>query len=86
MGEDGLPEIDMGRARAVQMDRIRTLRNHKLAVLDVAYMRAIESGDDAQIREIINQKATLRDIPETFNLEGASTPSELANNWPPELR
>ena len=85
MDTDGSPKIDMPKARIVHMDHIREARNVEIAKLDVPYMRAVEAADTEDQTNISNQKQTLRDIPETFDLEGYTTPATLKDAWPEEL-
>ena len=85
MDTDGRPKVDMPKARVVHMDHIREARNVELEKLDVPYMRAVEAADTDEQTNISNQKQTLRDIPETFDLEGCTTPESLKDAWPDEL-
>jgi hypothetical protein len=77
--------VDMARARAIHMDRIRRVRDVELANLDVSYMKAQERGDQAAMTQIAAQKQALRDIPQTFDLNAARTPDELKALWPKDL-
>ena len=77
--------VNMDKARAIQMDHIRNLRDAALFSLDVEYMRADERGDIRRKQEIASRKQMLRDIPETFDMGVATTPEELKNLWPKEL-
>ncbi len=78
-------EVDMPKARAIHMDKIRVVRNKELERLDKPFMIALEDGDDIAKSEIGAQKKSLRDIPQTFDLTVASTPDELKVLWPNEL-
>lgn len=79
-------KCDMAKARGIQMDRIRYVRNQKLAELDLEYMQADERGDTATKTNIARQKQVLRDIPQTFDLTTPNdTPEELKAMWPAEL-
>ena len=83
---DGAIEVDMPNARGEHMNTIRKARNKKLAELDVDYMRAVESGDTDAQDTIKTNKQTLRDIPQTFDLNTDNdTPEELLEKWPSEL-
>ena len=87
--EDVTPEkvidINMGGAQTIHMDAIRRARKPKLAALDLQYMRAQETGDTATMTAVVAEKQTLRDLPATFDLSGASTPDQLAALWPTAL-
>ena len=78
-------QVNMPKARVIHMDRIRAARDAELAQLDVAFMRELESGDVVEQERIIALKQALRNIPDTFDLSGADTPSSLNALWPPEL-
>ena len=86
MDTDGRPKVNIAKARIVQMDIIRKVRNAELEKLDVPYMRAVEAADLEEQEKISTQKQTLRDIPETFNLETFTTPSTLRDAYPEELK
>lgn len=77
--------VDMPAARDIHMGRIREKRNAKLARLDVETVQAVGKGDNAKRDLVESQKQTLRDLPQTFDLSGATTPDELAALWPAEL-
>lgn len=67
--------VDMAEAKNIQKDSLRAERKPRLEALDVAYMKALESGSGADA--IATQKATLRDITADSRIAGASTPDEL---------
>jgi hypothetical protein len=85
MDTDGRPKIDMPKARVVHRDHIREVRNVELEKLDVPYMRAVEAADTDEQTNISNQKQILRDLPQTFDLDGYTTPATLKDAWPDEL-
>ncbi len=74
---DNTVKVNMAKARTIHSDSLRTHRNKKIAALDVAYMRALESGDSATMLKIAAQKQALRDIPAHPAIEAAQTPQEL---------
>jgi len=86
MDTDGRPKVNIVKARVVQMDRIRKVRDAELEKLDVPYMRAMEAADTEEQEKISAQKQTLRDIPETFDLETFTTPTTLKDAYPDELK
>lgn len=81
----GVVGVNMPRARIMQMDRIRGRRAIKFVELDNAHRTADDDNDGQLKAQIAQERKVLRDIPETFDLEVATTPEELANLWPPEL-
>jgi hypothetical protein len=54
--------INIDKAKAITLDRLRAERAPKLAALDVAFMRAVEQGDTAAQASIAAQKQALRDV------------------------
>lgn len=78
--------VNMPKARVIHMDRIRILRNKKLKDLDVDYIMALETSDQANMSEIAALKKILRDIPQAFDLSVAKTPEELKTLMPEELK
>jgi len=86
MDTDGLPKVNMAKARGVHMDCIRECRNEELVKKDLESLRAIEAGDTDAQSTIATEKQTLRDIPQTFDLTTDNdTPEELKAKWPTEL-
>ncbi len=75
--------VNMSKARGIQMDRIREVRNKELAKKDVEYMKALEA-DDGSAKTIAAEKQALRDIPQTFDLT-TDTPEQLKEKWPEGL-
>ena len=76
-------KINMEKARGIQMDKIREVRNKELAKKDIEFMKALEA-DDGSAAAIATEKQTLRDIPQTFDLT-TDTPEELKEKWPEGL-
>ena len=70
--------VNMDKAREIKKDMIRAERAPMLEALDVAYMRAVESGDTTQQAQIAAEKQTLRDATDDPAIAAASTPEELA--------
>lgn len=72
--------IDMTKARDIQRDRMRAARAPKLASLDIAFQRALETGADTS--DIVAQKQALRDVTSDPAIEAAETPEALKAVWP----
>ena len=75
--------INMPKARGIQMDKIREVRNKELVKKDIEFMKALEA-DDGSSTAIAVEKQTLRDIPQTFDLT-TDIPEELKEKWPEGL-
>jgi len=76
--------INMAKARGIQMDKIREVRNKELANLDIPFMKALEDEDTDVQATIKVKKQVLRDIPQTFDLT-TDTPEQLKELWPEGL-
>lgn len=79
-------DIDMVKARAIHRKKLRAMRDPLLASLDVEYMRADEAGDQDKKRAIAGKKQALRDVTSYAAIDAASTPEELKDAIPPELK
>ena len=78
--------VDMTKARAIHMDKIRRVRNEELVKEDIMFMRAVEAGDTSAQSAVATKKQTLWDIPATFDITtGVTTPELLKGRWPTEL-
>ena len=56
----GVVTVNMDKAKALTKDRLRAERAPLLAAQDVAYMRALEAGQDTSA--IVTEKQRLRDV------------------------
>ena len=78
--------VNMAKARTIHMNNIRVVRNRELAAKDITFMRAVEDADPDAQTTIKNEKQTLRDIPQTFDITtGVDTPEQLKAKWPAGL-
>ncbi len=78
--------VNMDMARAIHIDVLRADRNQKLEKLDVEYMKALESKDEAKQAEIQALKQKLRNMPQDAAFNLAATPDELKNTIPEYLK
>ncbi|MBL6910388.1 MAG: hypothetical protein ISR34_08200 [Pirellulales bacterium] len=69
--------VDMDKARLQVQEMIRVEREPAFQKLDVAYMRASEAKDEAEMQAIAELKQILRDLPSDPRIEAAKTPEEL---------
>ncbi|XHR29911.1 MAG: hypothetical protein ACFUZC_05020 [Chthoniobacteraceae bacterium] len=72
--------FDAAAAGEIQRNRWRTARKPLLAALDVAWMKALESGDTATQTSVTAQKTALRNVTAT-EISG-TTPAEIKAAWP----
>lgn len=70
-------KVNMTKAREIKKDQIRADRKPMLEALDVAFMRAVELGDNAQQASIAAEKQALRDATNDPAIAAAETPEEL---------
>jgi len=69
--------INMTKAKDIAKNNLRTERAPVLASLDVAFMRAVESGNTSLQTAIAGQKQELRDITSHTSITGASNIDSL---------
>jgi hypothetical protein len=77
--------INMSKAREIHRDRLRRMRAPKLAELDVAFIRAMETSDTARLAEISKQKRALRDVTADPRIDAAATAETLSAVIPDSL-
>ena len=70
---NGVVSVNIEKAKEITKKRLRAEREPLLAAQDVAYMRALEAGQDTA--SIVAEKQRLRDI--TSLADGCTTTSEL---------
>ena len=72
-------EVNIDKAKAIHRDKFREARAPKLAALDIAYIRADESGDAEKKAELAAQKQALRDV---TKVELPNNLTDLKAVWP----
>ena len=78
--------VNMDKARAIHLEKIRRVRNEELVKEDVTFIRAVEAEDTDAQATIKTKKQTLRDLPATFDITtDVDTPEKLKAKWPTEL-
>lgn len=79
--------VDMPKARAIHMDRIRSARKPKLEALDIEFTRALGKKNQKLADEVEAKRETVRTVDETYKpaIEAATTPEQLKAIWPEEL-
>lgn len=75
---------DIKSAKSLFIKYIREARTTIFSELDIDYMRALESGNQTNISEIVNKKQQLRDLP-NMDLSSVSNFSQFKDKWPVEL-
>ena len=71
------------KAKIIWKNKWREARKPKLASLDIDFIRAVESGNQAKQAEIIGKKQALRDV--TLTEIPGTTPEEIKSVWPEVL-
>ena len=74
-------EINMDKAKDIWRDAWRVARKPMLEELDVSYMKALEKGATEEIKDIVEKKQHLRDIPAT-DLSNINTIDSLKDIMP----
>ena len=59
-------DVDMAKARAIHLERIRIKRNAELSKLDIQATKAQDIGDAETLTQIRVRKQELRDLPTTL--------------------
>jgi hypothetical protein len=60
-------KVDVEKAKEIQKNNIRSVRDKIFKDKDIEYMRALELQDNSKISEIVEQKNKLRDVPNIVN-------------------
>lgn len=76
-------EIDIESAKNEWKDKWRDARKPKLDLLDVEFIKAVESGNLQKQSEISAKKQALRDV--TLTPIPGTTPEEIKSVWPEVL-
>lgn len=79
-------KVNMTKAVEIKKDMIRAERAPILDSLDVAFMRAVEAGDEEAKAEIAAKKQALRDATKDPAIAAAKTPEELKAVVPAALQ
>ena len=69
--------VNMAKAKEIKKEMVRAEREPLFEKLDVAYMRAQETGDTVKMQDIAAKKQALRDATEDPVILDAQTPEEL---------
>lgn len=78
--------VDMELAREIWRSKIRQARKPELEKLDISYMQMLEKGDIEAQATIVSAKQVLRDAPSDPAIEEATTPEELIEVQPANLK
>lgn len=71
----GVVEVDMDKAKDIFREKLREARKPVMEALDVAFMKALETGGDTSA--ITAKKKELRDATDHPDIAAASTPEQL---------
>ncbi len=70
-------EHDMVKARDLHREKLRIERFHQLEVLDIDYMKALETTNTSEQAAIIQKKNKLRDVTVDLRIDAAKNIEEL---------
>lgn len=77
--------IDLELAKEVWRQKMRPVRNERLKVLDIEWMRAMELGDYQAAAKVVARKEELRNITKRDELKYAKSLDEVKAFWPEVL-
>jgi hypothetical protein len=77
--EDGTAVADIDKCKEIHLDKFRQARAPKLAALDIAFMKAVETSNEVKQAEIATQKQQLRDV---TKITLPDTLPEIKAVWP----
>jgi len=55
-------KVNIEKAKVIHLEKFRFARSPKLKELDIAFMKAVETGDEVRKQEIVAEKQKLRDV------------------------
>lgn len=70
-------QIDMNKAKNIWRSKLRQERQPKLELLDLAYIKALESNDIDLQKQITKKKQLLRDVTIDSRIDECQTPEML---------
>lgn len=76
--------INIEKAKEIYLKKIRKVREEKWGDLDVQYMKALETGNQSKISEVVGKKEQLRNLT-NVDLSNITTLSQLKSMWPTEI-
>ena len=71
-------------AKQIHLEHIRKKRNKIFPEFDVEYMKALESGNQTLIQEVVTKKQALREVTNIDFLDVVS-PADLKATWPIDI-
>ena len=83
-GSTAIPSFNVEKGKELIIGLMRNRRNKMFPELDIQYMRALESGNQTLIQEIVAKKQALRDVTE-IDFSDCVTPEDVKAKWPTEL-
>jgi hypothetical protein len=76
--------INPEKAKAIWKNKWRGAREKILELLDIEFMKAVETGNTEKQAEIASKKQALRDVTKTEIV--GNTPEEIKAVWPDVLK
>lgn len=83
-GATAIPIFNVEKAKELFMENAKRRRAKLFPDLDVQYMKALESGNQTLIQEIVTKKQTLRDITQ-IDFSDVLTPNDVKSKWPIDI-
>lgn len=83
-GTTAIPIFNVEKGKELFLEQLRYKRNKLFPELDLQYMRALETGNQSVIQEIVAKKQQLRDLPD-IDFSNVSTPIQIKEKWPTDI-
>jgi hypothetical protein len=76
--------VNTDKAKAIWKNKWRGAREKILELLDIEFIKAVETGNTEKQAEIASKKQALRDVTQTEIV--GNTPEEIKSVWPDILK
>ena len=83
-GATAIPIFNVEKGKELFLQYLRYKRNKLFPELDLQYMRALETGNQSVIQEIVAKKQQLRDLPD-MDFSNVLTPIQIKEKWPTDI-
>jgi hypothetical protein len=83
-GSTAIPSLNLEKAKELFLNYLRYKRSELFPDLDLQYMRALETGNQTLIQEIVTKKQQLRDLP-NMDFSDVTTAIQLKQTWPTDI-
>jgi hypothetical protein len=78
-------EVDLDRGKELFLNHLRKVRDQKFKKLDIEQLKALAVDDKQKVKDIEEEKAALRNMPNSINWDMVETVYDLFHVMPPIL-